>query len=100
MVSPCGTLSSKTMMVMMIAMTPSLKASSLALFILVELQSTPLPPDDDGNYSGQQEYHEENGQLFGKGITVFSLGSIMLPCSVNPQAQGEPPRTSSSRATC
>src|ERR1700730_12189783 len=72
MVSPCGTLSSKTMMVMMMAMTPSLKASSRVLFILVELQSKPLPPDDDGNYGGQQVYQEKNGQLFGKGIA--SLG--------------------------
>src|SRR5258708_4962074 len=53
-VSPCGTLSSSTMMVMMMAMTPSLKASSLALFILVPSCSKPLPPDDDGNDGGHK----------------------------------------------
>src|SRR5262245_55167353 len=35
--SPCGTFMSSTMIVMMIAMTPSLNASSLFLFILVRV---------------------------------------------------------------
>ena len=35
--SPCGTLSSSTMMVMMMAMTPSLKASTRLLLISVML---------------------------------------------------------------
>src|SRR5258708_5015914 len=67
-VSPCGTLSSNTMMVMMMAMTPSLKASSLVLFTLVRLRSKPLPPHDGGNHRGQQEYQEKNGEFFGNGI--------------------------------
>src|SRR5258708_38664009 len=56
------------MMVMMMAMTPSLKASSLVLFTLVRLRSKPLPPHDGGNHRGQQEYQEKNGEFFGNGI--------------------------------
>src|SRR5258708_33637788 len=56
------------MMVMMMAMTPSLKASSLVLFTLVRLRSKPLPPHDGGNHRGQQEYQGKNGEFFGNGI--------------------------------